>query len=128
MDKHWSSPDGIRQGLQEKRGVYAEYAQMLQNDAPAAVVANHNAGLADSEHWVRGYLFFLQKYGLSPRSIADVGCGAGFMAEVFRRFCPQATVTGYEASEEAVRYAQQHFNGRYIAQVIETNACLWGGL
>ncbi|CAN5623271.1 hypothetical protein BH23BAC4_BH23BAC4_16260 [soil metagenome] len=58
----------------------------------------------------------------SPRSILDAGCGEGYVSNLIAERNPQAKLTGIDASEGAIAYAQTNFGhaGDYqVASIFE---------
>lgn len=43
---------------------------------------------------------------LQPETLLDAGCGEGFVADVFLRAMPEASITGFDMLEESVKLAQ----------------------
>lgn len=46
----------------------------------------------------------LEAHGLAPRSIVDVGCGAGIVLTELRRSYPSARISGYDIAPDAERF------------------------
>ena len=66
--------------------------------------------------------------GSAPRRIADLGSGAGFTTEGLRRRWPEATVVGFELSEDAVLYARRQWpRCRFESGAIRHDVALAGG-
>jgi len=47
----------------------------------------------------------------TPRNVADLGCGAGFTTDGLRRLWPNAGITGFELSRDAVKFARRTWSG-----------------
>lgn len=45
----------------------------------------------------------------SPRTVLDAGCGEGFVTDFIKRRDNDLRITGVDLSEEAIRYAREHF-------------------
>ncbi len=55
----------------------------------------------------------LEKHGLRPRSIADVGCGAGAVLRILDASLPaHVELTGYDVSPDAIALCGPHAGGR----------------
>ncbi len=52
----------------------------------------------------------LDRHGLSPASIAEIGCGAGGVLAVLRRRFPQADMAGFDIAPDLVSRWQTHAN------------------
>ena len=64
------------------------------------------AGDRYPQHWI-DYLALLQDaIGDAPAFVADVGCGAGVMAELLRRNFPNASYMGFDYASEAIDIAR----------------------
>lgn len=62
----------------------------------------------DSPWKARQILKMIQKNGLIPESIVEVGCGAGEILNQLHKLLPQRTqFTGFDISEDAILLAQQ---------------------
>ncbi|GMV40951.1 MAG: hypothetical protein AMXMBFR64_26670 [Myxococcales bacterium] len=48
---------------------------------------------------------------LDPRTVLEVGCGAGHFVEVLRKALPEARIVGVDLSERMVREAREHVPG-----------------
>jgi SAM-dependent methyltransferase len=68
--------------------------------------ANPDWHVADSAWKARAVFELIERRGIAPRSICEVGCGAGEVLRQLRRVIPDSTrFVGYEISPDAYRLA-----------------------
>ncbi|MGE5615398.1 MAG: class I SAM-dependent methyltransferase [Bacillota bacterium] len=73
---------------------------------------NNPAWHQDDSPWkARQIAKLLERNGVSPRSIAEVGCGAGEILRELSREYPQARCVGYEISPEAYEICRRKGSG-----------------
>ena len=70
--------------------------------------ARHNPGwhAEDASEKAAAVAALAEDAGLSPRSVVDVGCGAGGVAHALAERWPTVHVQGWDVSEEAIRRAR----------------------
>jgi len=51
----------------------------------------------------------LKKYSISPTSILEVGCSAGYRLAALKAEFPESNVVGVEPSTDAIEYGQTHY-------------------
>jgi SAM-dependent methyltransferase len=141
-DQPWWSPEAlaerereIRSGVGDESGDmrndFASYRALARGkDATASGLYMHN----EVEPWrintvCRDYGRIVRKVlGRAPRSVADLGCGAGFTTDGLQRMWPTASVYGFDVSVDAVSFAQRQWpKCRFVAGAITPGTSLEGG-
>lgn len=94
------------------RNDFASYKALVSgSDARVSGLYMHN----EVEPWridtvCRDYATLVRRTrNHDPKTIADLGCGAGFTTDGLQRTWPSATVTGFEVSVDAVQFARGHW-------------------
>src|SRR5438552_17301590 len=62
----------------------------------------------DSPWKAKNIASILNKNGVTPRSVCEVGCGAGEILRQLLPLFPQAVFYGYDISPQAIGMAQEH--------------------
>jgi len=77
--------------------------------------SNPNYHIADSDWKARHVLALLQRHGVAPGSVAEVGCGAG---EIVKRICDAMPAVrefeGWEISPQAIALCREREGGRLV--------------
>ena len=68
---------------------------------------------ADSEWKARQVAALLQRHRLAPRTLLEVGCGAGGVLAALRPQLPQAVLEGWDIAPGAARFWAQHAGIRF---------------
>ncbi|MBM3366636.1 MAG: methyltransferase domain-containing protein [Betaproteobacteria bacterium] len=119
-ERAWWSPEALAQREREVRTAGAAGETDVRNDF-ASYKALAQSGNTDTsglymhnevEPWridtVCGdYATLIRRFrDHAPKTIADLGCGAGFTTDGLHRVWPSATVTGFDVSVDAVQFAR----------------------
>lgn len=122
-ERAWWSPEALTERESEVRTGSSDDADDLRNDfASYRALARggdpQSSGLHlhnEVEPWridtvCRDYKVIVRRtLGRLPTSVADLGCGAGFTTDGLHRTWPDAIVTGFDVSHDAVRYARNRW-------------------
>jgi len=140
-ERAWWSPEALTEREREVRMGPSDDAHDLRNDFAsyrelAGGSEPQSSGLHlhnEVEPWridtvCRDYgVIVRQSLRRQPRSIADLGCGAGFTSDGLRRTFALATVTGFDVSHDAVYYARNRWTQcRFIEGAITSGRALDG--
>lgn len=112
------------------RNDFASYRALASGlDPQASGLHQHN----EVERWridtvCRDYEAIIRrKLRYSPKRIADLGCGAGFTTDGLHRTWPDATVTGFDVSHDAIDYARKRWTAcTFVEGAIVTDGTLDG--
>jgi len=137
----WWSPEVLAQREREVRTAGAAGETDVRNDF-ASYKALAQSGSTDTsglymhnevELWridtVCGdYATLIRRfYDHASKTIADLGCGAGFTTDGLHRVWPSAIVTGFDVSVDAVQFARQRWpRCKFVDGAITPNAMLNG--
>ena len=141
-EREWWSPESLTAREREVRtgstsdsadlrNDFASYRALVSGlDPQASGLHQHN----EVEPWridtvCRDYeVIVRQTLRHSPKRIADLGCGAGFTTDGLHRTWPDTTVTGFDVSHDAVRYARNRWTAcRFVEGAIAPDGSLDGG-
>ncbi|MFM7046654.1 MAG: class I SAM-dependent methyltransferase [Actinomycetota bacterium] len=140
-ERAWWSPEVLAEREREVRSGTSADADDVRNDF-ASYRALQGGGDVESsglhlhnevEPWridivCRDYQAIVRRVlGGAPRSVADLGCGAGFTSDGMHRRWPNATVRGFDVSHDAVQFARHRWKGcSFIEGAIVPGAILEG--
>lgn len=119
----WWSPEALAEREQQIRSGTADESDDLRNDFASYRALVGGSDVQDSalhlhnevEQWridtvCRDYgLIARRALRRTPRSVADLGCGAGFTTDGLRRLWPEASVRGFDVSHDAVHFARRRW-------------------
>jgi len=140
-DLPWWSPEALAQREREVRTAGAAGETDIRNDFSSykALASSGNTDASglymhnEVEPWridtVCGdYATLIRRLRKhEPKTIADLGCGAGFTTDGLQRVWPLARVTGFDVSVDAVRFARQRWTRcTFVDGAITPNAVLDG--
>ncbi len=128
--KPWWSPEVLAEREREVRTGNDPANEDVRNDfasyrALASGADMSQAGLFmhnECEPWrvdtvCRGYEAIVRAaLGRLPRTIADLGCGAGFTTDGLKRTWPDAVVHGFDVSHDAVTVARSRWPACHFTQ------------
>jgi 2-polyprenyl-3-methyl-5-hydroxy-6-metoxy-1,4-benzoquinol methylase len=86
--------------------------------------ANPDWHIEDSPWKARQILKMIRKNGLQPKTVCEVGCGAGEILSQLQRSLPEADYTGYEISPQAYALSQPRASERlrfHLGDLLETD-------
>jgi SAM-dependent methyltransferase len=98
------SPESLE--LNDKKGDFGSYRWLLHQGAEDSLIEQHNMISPRAKIYAQ---FISKVIGRQPGSIADIGCGAGFVAHELKERFPASKVVGYELSADAIEYARSHW-------------------
>lgn len=119
-DVPWWSPEAIAnqearvraladQGQLDVKNDFASYRALADGQDPISAGLHHHNPFTQShiDALCRDYRNLLNsRTNLEPSNIADLGCGVGFTTAGLKRQWPHAEVTGFDVSQDAVRFAR----------------------
>lgn len=87
---------------------FSSYAMLLKGKE-GSQIAQHNAVGKAAETYSKNVSYLIGKYNLKHTSIADMGCGAGFITSEVQKKFKSSKVYGFEISHDAIAYGKQTF-------------------
>jgi predicted O-methyltransferase YrrM len=130
----WWEPPNLRENEKKARGKYTAEDFNSGDDfgsykAIKEGVSFEESGLISHNMYkdknlkqaVSDYIKILKNVNYkSPKAIADFGCGAGFTTKTLKQIYPEAEVSGFEISHDAIDYAKRNFQQcRFEQRTIE---------
>ena len=100
----------LGQGLEEidPNNDFGSY-RLLNSGRGDSRIEAHNATGNSARCYAKSLRFQVRKLGIGHGTIADLGCGAGFIAAAVRQEFPESAVSGYDIAAEAIGYARKSF-------------------
>ena len=123
LNSEWWDPDNLAKNEERLRKTLTSDNYSKSGDFGSYKAINNGLNLDDSYLYLHNlcdeetliktvidYTKILRKYDRRfPRTIADIGCGAGFTSNVLKNIFSNASVFGYEVSYDAIEYAKEKF-------------------
>lgn len=97
---------------------------MFDDIAPSYDFLNHFLSFNIDKIWRRKAARFIAHY--EPEQIIDLATGTADLAILLAKFCPQASITGLDLSENMLQIGQQKIDARHLEQqitLIQGDAC-----
>ncbi|MHB9072933.1 MAG: class I SAM-dependent methyltransferase [Desulfobaccales bacterium] len=94
----------------DKYGDFGSYRSLINNGLINSMIEVHNAVGLQARDYVELLSKIIQEHlKHEPMIIADMGCGAGFIANELKIKFPESRVIGYDISQHAIEYAKTHW-------------------
>lgn len=117
-NSQWILPEKLKQQeLQERqqsvgssnlRGDFGSYKALLNNQKDT-MIEYHNSVGVNARVMAKYLKKYIVKYYGMPNLIADMGCGAGFIAHELKEILPESKICAFDISQDAISYGRAHF-------------------
>ena len=117
---YWFSPESMLQTESKVRSLEnADFSEMgdfgsyraLRERKSKTNIALHNSTGEHATAMAKILTRFIRKLSTNTLTIADMGCGAGFIAEKMKSYFPESNIFGFDLATDAIEYAKENFSG-----------------